>query len=160
MKFIQILNKVENGLLVVILSSMIILAVLQIVFRNFAGEGIIWIDPLLRVLVLWVAMVGAMVAARTDNHIRIDIFVRYFPPRHILLIQRLVHLITAVVCLLIAWYAAQFVYSEYQYTTMAFSSVPTWITASIIPLAFFMLALRYMLLFCCPVYTGHQLIHS
>jgi len=147
-------------MLVLILSSMIILAVLQIAFRNFAGEGIVWIDPLLRVLVLWIAMIGAMVAARTDNHIRIDIFSRYFPAGYAPLIQRLVYMITAAICLLIAWYAARFVYSEYEYHDIAFANIPSWLTASIIPIGFFLIALRYILLFFFPVNTGHQSIHS
>ncbi len=156
MKFIRIINKFEDSLLVLILSSMIILAVLQIAFRNFFGEGIEWIDPLLRVLVLWIAMVGAMVAARTDNHIRIDIFSRYFPVRYAPMLQRLVYVITAAICLLIAWHGTRFVYSEYEYHDIAFANIPSWLTASIIPIGFFLIALRYILLFFFPVNTEHQ----
>lgn len=160
MKLLKFIDRVEDSLLVAILSAMIILAVTQIVFRNFAGEGIVWIDPMLRVLVLWVAMSGAVVASRTDNHIRIDIFTRYIPARFAGHIQRLAYMVTVIVCLLIAWYAWQFVVSEYNYPTLAFGNVPTWLTALIIPVSFFLIAMRYLLLFLFPVNTGHQLIHT
>ncbi len=58
-KFINIINRFEDSLLVVILSSMIVLAVYQIIARNLLGEGIVWIDPLLRTLVLWVGLSGS-----------------------------------------------------------------------------------------------------
>ncbi len=150
LKLIHILNKIEDSLLVFVLSSMIILAISQIVFRNILGEGIVWIDPLLRILVLWIAMIGAIVATRTDNHIKIDIFTKYLPHKYLLLIKRLVYLITISVCLLIAWHASRFVYSEYEYGGVAFEMVPTWLTALIIPVGFFFIALRYSVLLFFP----------
>lgn len=149
-KFIKIINAFEDGLLVVILSSMIIFAVYQIIARNLFGEGIVWIDPLLRTLVLWVGLSGAVVATRTDNHIRIDIFAKYFPAHMLKYIQRIAYLFTLSVCLLIAWHAARFVYSEYEYGTIAFSGIPAWLTALIIPISFSLIAIRYVLLLISP----------
>jgi len=150
-KLMHLLNKVEDSLLVLILSSMIILAVSQIVFRNVLGEGVVWIDPLLRVLVLWIAMLGAIVATRTDHHIKIDIFTKYLPEKYLLLIKRFVYIITVVLCLLIAWHSLRFVISEYEYQGMAFATMPSWLTASIIPFGFSMIAFRYALLLFYPV---------
>lgn len=149
-KFIKIINRFEDGLLVAILSSMIVLAVYQIISRNLFGEGVVWIDPLLRTLVLWVGLSGAVVATRTDNHIRIDIFTKYFPPHFLKYVQRIAYLFTLFVCLLIAWHAARFVYSEYEYQTIAFSGVPAWVTALIIPVSFSLIAFRYVLLILSP----------
>ncbi len=149
-KFIRIVNRLEDSLLVIILSSMIIFAVYQIVARNLFGEGIVWIDPLLRTLVLWVGLSGAVVATRSDNHIRIDIFAKYFPPHLLKYVQRTAYFFTLCVCLIIAWHAARFVYSEYEYGTIAFSGIPAWITALIIPVSFSLIAIRYLLLFISP----------
>lgn len=137
-------------MLVIILSIMIVLAVFQIISRNLFAEGAVWIDPLLRTLVLWVGLSGAVVAARADKHIRIDVFTRRFP-RHILVfIERFVYLFTVFICLLIAWHAARFVISEYEYGTIAFSGLPAWVTALIIPVSFFLIAVRYMILLVVP----------
>ncbi|VAW53235.1 hypothetical protein MNBD_GAMMA06-2014 [hydrothermal vent metagenome] len=149
-KLIKIINVFEDGLLVVILSSMIMFAVYQIIARNLFSEGVVWIDPLLRTLVLWVGLSGAVVATRTDNHIRIDIFAKYFPPHILKIIQRIVYLFTLLICLIIAWHAARFIYSEYEYGTIAFSNVPSWLTGLIIPLSFSLIAARYALLLISP----------
>ncbi len=149
-KFIKVINHLEDGLLVLILSSMILLAVYQIVSRNLLSEGVVWIDPLLRTLVLWVGLSGAVVATRTDHHIRIDIFAKFFPPYVNKVIQRIVYLFTLSICLLIAWHAARFISSEYEYGTIAFSGVPSWVTGLIIPVSFTLIAIRYALLFISP----------
>jgi TRAP-type C4-dicarboxylate transport system permease small subunit len=149
-KFIKLIDMFEDSLLVIILGSMIIFAVYQIIARNLFGEGVVWIDPLLRTLVLWVGLAGAVVATRTDNHIRIDIFAKYFPPHMLIYVQRIAYLFTLSVCLLIAWHAARFVYSEYEYNTIAFSGIPAWLTAVIIPVSFLLIAIRYVLLFISP----------
>lgn len=149
-KLIKFINKLEDGLLVLILSSMIVLAVYQIISRNLFNEGVVWVDPLLRTLVLWVGLSGAVVATRTDNHIRIDVFAKYFPKPILPYIQRIVYLFTLAVCLLIAWHAGRFIYSEYQYGTIAFSGIPSWLIGLIIPLSFSLIAIRYALLFITP----------
>ncbi len=144
------LNKIEDGLLVLMVSLMVLLAVAQIVYRNLFDAGLSWADPTLRVLVLWVALSGAVVATRTDNHIRIDYFTRYFSPGFCALVQRLVYLFCVLVCGLIAWHAARFVMMEYEFETMAFAGVPAWLTALIIPLGFGLMAFRYLLLLLSP----------
>ncbi len=149
-KVIKLINAFEDGLLVLILSSMIVLAVYQIISRNLFSEGVIWIDPLLRTLVLWVGLSGAVVATRTDNHIRIDIFAKYFPPHILKYVQRIAYLFALSVCLIIAWHATRFVLSEYEFGTVAFSGIPAWLTALIIPISFSLIAMRYALLFISP----------
>ncbi len=149
-RIIKFINFIEDSLLVLILSSMIILAVYQIFSRNLLSEGVVWIDPLLRTLVLWVGLTGAVVATRTDKHIKIDVFSKYLPKKFLPFIQRSVYLYTLLVCLLISWHATRFVLSEYEYGTIAFSGVPAWITAIIIPVSFCLIAVRYGLLIFTP----------
>ncbi len=149
-KFIKLINIIEDSLLVAILSSMIILAVYQIISRNLFSEGVVWIDPLLRTLVLWVGLAGAVVATRTDHHIKIDVFAKYLPGKVLPYVQRTVYLFTLLICLLIGWHAARFVISEYTYGTIAFGSIPAWLTAIIIPVSFFLIAVRYGLLIITP----------
>ena len=149
-KIILLINRFEDALLVLMLSSMIVLAIFQVVSRNLFAEGVVWIDPLLRMLVLWVGLSGAVVATRTDRHIRIDIFAKYLPKILLPYVQRMVYLFTLFICLLISWHAARFVYSEYEYGTLAFAAVPAWLTAIIIPLSFLLIAVRYSVLLFSP----------
>ena len=68
---------IESGLLVLLLSSMILLAAYQVIARNFFDTGLLWGDALVRVLVLWVTFIGATIASRNDEHIRIDLLTRF-----------------------------------------------------------------------------------
>lgn len=149
-RLIRIIEGVEDGLLILMLASMVVLAVAQIAWRNFFGAGISWADPLLRTLVLWVALSGAVIASRTDNHIRIDFFTRYIPRTYCAALQRLVFLFSAGICALIAWHGARFVLMEYEYGAIAFAGIPAWVTELIIPVGFFLMAMRYVLLIVSP----------
>ncbi|MGD2052723.1 MAG: TRAP transporter small permease [Gammaproteobacteria bacterium] len=149
-RLIRAINRIEDWLLISMLAVMVILAVVQIFYRNIAGGGVAWIDPLLRLLVLWVALSGAVIASRTDNHIRIDFFAKYVSGRYYFYIKRIVHAYCMIICAVIAWHAANFVQMDYQYGTEAFAGVPAWITELIIPVAFTLMAFRYLLLFLSP----------
>lgn len=137
--------RLEDSLLVALLLGMIGLAVTQILLRNGFDSGINWADGAVRTLVLWVAMVGSMIAARRRQHIRIDALLRYLPERPARLVLRLTDLITASICLAMAWYGLQLVRLEYADGFTAFGDVPAWLTESIIPFAFSVLGLRYLL---------------
>jgi tripartite ATP-independent transporter DctM subunit len=90
--WINRLHRAEDALLVVLLSTMIVLAGTQIILRNFLDSGFVWIDPLLRVLVLWLGLLGATVATRNNKHIRIDLLSKLFDRNTHRLIQSLVDL--------------------------------------------------------------------
>lgn len=137
----------ENWILVFILFSMLFIAVMQIVLRNFFGFGVIWAETLVRVLVLWTALIGAMIATRQGKHINIDILTRYLSSRAKSAVTAAVNLFTASVCGIACYYSIVFVALEYQDGSLAFASVPNWLCESIIPFAFFIMAARYLLLF-------------
>ncbi|MBD3645863.1 MAG: TRAP transporter small permease subunit, partial [Pseudomonadales bacterium] len=73
----RIIHRLENSVLIVALVSMLTMALVQIFLRNFMDSGILWAESFLRILVLWVGVLGAMVATREDNHINIDVVSRY-----------------------------------------------------------------------------------
>lgn len=138
------LYRLEDLLVVVLLASMMGLAVMQIVLRNGFDSGIQWAGPLLRVLVFWIALVGAVIASRERQHISSDLLSRFLP----VTIRRFSGLVTgwatAIICAMLAWYSFQFVQMEYESPTMAFANIPTWVCESIMPVAFVVIALRYL----------------
>ena len=111
-RVISILHKIEDALLVTLLLTMIGLVVFQIVLRNGFDAGIVWADPLVRVLVLWLGLIGAMVASRTDNHISIDIVSKYLPTGLQRFTSLLIYLFTTFICALMTWHSARFVLME------------------------------------------------
>ena len=79
-RLLRILSRIEDGLLVGLLGMMIIMSAGQILLRNVFDSGFSNVEPFVRMLVLWVAMAGAIVASRQDKHINIDIASRFMPP--------------------------------------------------------------------------------
>lgn len=102
--FVQQLERVgrflEDALTVGLLGFMIILASIQIVLRNTFDLGFFWGDEALRVLVLWVAMAGAVAASRADRHITIDVLSRFLPARVKHVVKTLTDVFTASICAL------------------------------------------------------------
>ena len=135
-------------MLVIILTTMILLAASQIVLRNFFGFGFIWADELLRMLVLWIAVAGAVAASRTDKHINIAVLDRFLPGKIRSSVKVVVDLFTAGICLIITWYSIDFVRTSHEYGDLLLGKVPAWILQLVLPIGFGLIAWRY-LLFCC-----------
>ena len=141
------LHQIEDGLIVAVLLFMVLLAVAQIVLRYFFGTSLVWIEPLLQNAVLWIGLLGAMIASRNDEHIRIDVASSLLPEKYHPFLTTVVDLFTAFICVLVAWYSVGFVIEEYDYAGAAFANVPSWLLQSIIPVGFSVMALRYVVLF-------------
>ena len=142
----SVLYRIEDGILVGMLLLMIGLAVTQIFLRNLFDSGIVWSDILVRILVLWVGLVGAMVASRQGNHINIDILDRYLPERAKPVVSTVVQLFTALICTVAAYFSLLFVQVEYADGGTLFAQIPAWVCESIIPFAFAVIAVRYFML--------------
>jgi len=140
----QIILLVEDGLMALLLTAMILLAAGQILLRNLFDTGIIWADPTLRMLVLWITLMGAVAASREHRHIRIDLFSRYLSKKHNAYAQSVIDLFTASVCGMIAWHAGRFVYFEWQDGTQLFGTIPAWLGEVVMPLGFGVMTLRFL----------------
>ncbi len=145
LRLYRFLLRFEESLLVIILLGTIIIAVAQVLLRNFFHAGIPWGDSLVRIMVLWLGLIGAMIASRNHRHIKIDIISRHLVPASQILLRRFTDIITSGVCFIVAWYSYVFVRIEYQDGIIAFENVPVWVTEVIIPFAFLAMAIRYLI---------------
>jgi len=144
--WIDRLHRAEDGLLALLLTAMILLAGTQILMRNLFDSGFVWIDPMLRVMVLWLGLIGAIVATRHDKHICIDLLSRYFKRNTHRLIQALVGQISAATCLIIAWYGIDWIRLDYADGVSGFAGIPAWSLEVVVPVSFALIGLRYLLL--------------
>ncbi|MFZ1536490.1 MAG: TRAP transporter small permease [Chromatiaceae bacterium] len=143
---IRALHLVEDAILVLLLSAMIGLSVAQILLRNLFETGLPWTDPLLRLLVLWLALAGALAATRENRHIRIDLLSRFLSGAMNRAADRVASVFTAGICALLAWQGGRLVWFEYQDGTTVGAGIPAWVAQIIIPLGFGLMALRFTLL--------------
>ena len=146
-------RKAEDAALVVLLGSMVLLAVLQIVLRQFFGTGIVWADELIKIIVLWLAMVGSITAARDNRHIRIDVLSHVLPERLVVVSRIVVELFAAVVCVVIAWQAWRYLKIEIEWQETVLVGQPAWAAHVIVPLAFLLIAYRFAVAVFANVYT-------
>lgn len=135
----------EDAVLVVILTGMILLAAGQIVLRNFLSVGFIWGDELLRLLVLWIAVAGAVAASRGDKHINIAILDRFLPGRLRTASKFVVDVFTSAICGVVSWHSLQFVLTSHEFGDVLLGGVPAWLLQSVLPIGFGLICYRYAL---------------
>ncbi|VAW69009.1 hypothetical protein MNBD_GAMMA09-1966 [hydrothermal vent metagenome] len=145
-RILNVIYRIEDNFVVLLLSGILIVSIIQITLRNFFDSGLIWGDSLLSVLVLWLGLAGSIVASRQGKHINIDILSQYLPQKYYVLSKKIGYLFASSICILITYYSLEFVVNEYFLNEYAFSSIPVWLTESIIPLAFSVMGIRFFLI--------------
>ena len=150
----QLILIFEDGLMAILLTATILLAASQIVLRNLFDSGLIWADPTLRIMVLWLSLLGAIAATRENRHIRIDLFSHRLSKRSRSTLSIINNLFSAFVCGIITWHAIRFVHLEWQDGAILFSSLPAWLGEIIIPIGFGVMTLRF--LFNIPLQIMHR----
>ena len=135
-----------SGLVAVILLVMVFLSGLQIFLRNLFDAGLLWIDPLLRHLVLLLAFVGALIATGLKRHIQINILGRLVRGEWRRVVGATVATISAFVCLALAHASLLLLRDELEFGDMAFLGVPMWGIVLVFPVSFLALAFRFFYL--------------
>ena len=140
---LKFLHGLEDSVLVALITSLLFISFSQIVLRNTGMAGLTWADSANRVIVLWLALFGAMRASRLRNHIAIDLMSHYGNA----LVKRIMHILVSIFAAAVsgiaAWYSLEFVIGEYEYPSNAFLNVPTWLCEAVIPFALAVIALRF-----------------
>ena len=139
-------STLETITLVMLLTGMMLLAVGQIVLREIFSTGVVWADELIKLMVLWLAMVGSIAACRENRHIRIDALSHVLPKLAIEITRILVDLFAAIVCGVIAWQSWLYLQVEIEYQDTVLVNIPAWIAHSVLPAAFLLISFRFLVL--------------
>ncbi|MBU1639755.1 MAG: TRAP transporter small permease [Proteobacteria bacterium] len=143
-KTAAILHRLEEGFLCLLLLAMIGLAVVQISLRTFFSGGLLWADPFLRYLVLWSGMFGAALATRKGKHIALDVVNFLVPEQLQPWLKCLLDFFSFLVALVLVYAAVIFVRNEAEFGATLLLSVPSWYWNLVFPLAFALIALRFL----------------
>lgn len=138
-------SALETFALVALLTTTMVVAVGQIVMREVFGTGFGWADELVRLMVLWLALVGSIAACRENRHIRIDALSHVLPDMAVKIIRVLVDLFAAVVCGIIAVSAWRYLQVEIEYEVTVLVNTPAWIAHIIMPTAFALIGYRFLI---------------
>ncbi len=132
-------------MLALLLLALIVLASAQIALRNLFDTGLVWGDPLSRMLVLWLGMLGALAATRDDRQITVDVLSRPLRGRARSATRALTSLFAAAVTALLAYHAGRFVAFDREAGVAAVAGLPAWHFELVMPFAFGLIGLRYAL---------------
>lgn len=82
MKTIKILKWIQYALRVMcalVICSLTVILALQIIKRNVFLSSFTWAEELSTISMVWITFLGAALATSTDQHTRIDFFIRKLP---------------------------------------------------------------------------------
>lgn len=131
----------ENASLVLLLGAMMVLAVGQIVLRLIFNIGFVWTDELISLMVLWIAMVASVAAARSNKHLRIDVLSHFVPHKYARYPRILVDGFASALCGILAWHSYRYVELFFEDTVL--TDFPAWIAYGILPLSFALMCYRF-----------------
>ena len=134
----------ENILLVTLLGTMMLLSVGQIIAREVFETGLFWSGELVRIMVLWLAMIGAVAACREDRHIRIDAISHLMSARTVSVVRLVVDTFAAVVCATVAWHAWRYIQLEIEFEDTVLVDTPAWLAHIVVPIGFALLSYRFL----------------
>ena len=138
----QFISKCEEIVLVGFLLGMLVLAFLSMFLRKFS-VGIFWSEEVLKHLVLWIGLMGASLATKFQQHIKMDALSFYFP-KYTTLLNRIAYLFSAIACFILCYASVKFVWTEYQFASKLEFGWPTWIFQLILPISFCIIGLRFL----------------
>jgi TRAP-type C4-dicarboxylate transport system permease small subunit len=152
------LRWMEDGILAALVLTLVGLAGAQILLRDLFNSGIAWADPVMRDLVLWTGMLGALAAVRDDKHIALDVLQRFLSALVQKIARAVTLLFTAAVCGAMAWYC--FVMLQNDIGSGSSGPLPAWVPETILPLAFALMGLRFVLRAFAPPAHVPVLLHD
>lgn len=150
----------ERYTLTGLIVGMLLVAMLQILLRNLSRVnlpgigplardlvrllgGLVWVDPLLRHLVLWIGVTGAAVATGRLRHMQMDVIGRLLPIGPRMLVTRITTLVAAGICAALARAAWIYLGEEAGFGGIGLLGIPTWMLTSVLFLGFALMAARF-----------------
>ncbi len=143
--FFDAAGRAEVLFVALLLLTLVALGATQIFLRNFFNSGLLWADPLMRHIVLWLGACGAALASARVRHISVDALTRVLPARLRPGRRVIVYTATAIAAYLLAISTVRLVIDEREFGEIAFLGVHTWVAQLILPAAFVLIAYRTLL---------------
>jgi len=130
-----------------LLGAMMLLAVGQIVLRLFFSFGFVWADELIKLMVLWIALIASVAASRNNRHLKIDVLSHFVPEKYARVPRLVVGAFAVFICGLLAWQSYLYVQVSIEFEDTVLVDVPAWMAYGIMPLAFALMCYRFFLAF-------------
>ena len=134
------LADVETLLLAILILGSLAASLVQIALRNLGLPALPETDTAVRRGVLWIAFIGASLAAFRGTHLAVDIAEQVLPARANRMVNAAAGLVAAAITALLAVSSARFVVAE-----LAFAGPGAAAATAVMPLGFAVITLRFLL---------------
>lgn len=149
-------SRLEGWLIVAFLSTMVTLTFFQVFLRALYIHGhvrwantlmgqIDWAEPMVRLLVLWTALLGASLLTRENKHIKIDIMSDLLPRRCLPVRELILSVACMCVTALMVKASIGYIRMEMTFGARLFLGIPTWLGQVILPFGFSLLLFRFFI---------------
>jgi C4-dicarboxylate transporter DctQ subunit len=141
----NLVTKLEEGFLSVLLVSMTLLVFAEVIARFGFNAGIHWAQEVTLLLAAWFVLFGASYGVKVGAHIGVDVFVKMLPEGT----HRFMTLVAVALCLV---YCGLFLYGSWIYLSkmkmigieLEDLPVPKWIPMTILVIGFVLLIIRFL----------------
>ncbi len=141
----RLFDRLEEGVMALLLAAMTILTFTQVVLRYIFNAGFVWALEATTYLFAWMVLIGISYGIRTGAHIGIDLVVKALP----LTLRRASGVLAIGLCL---FYAGLMTYGSYKYIERMMilgvnaEDIPVqrWLLGIILPIGFGLLGLRLL----------------
>jgi C4-dicarboxylate transporter DctQ subunit len=141
----NLVTKLEEGFLSVLLVSMTLLVFAEVIARFGFNAGIHWAQEVTLLLAAWFVLFGASYGVKVGAHIGVDVFVKMLPEGT----HRFITLVAVGLCLV---YCGLFLYGSWIYLSkmkmigieLEDLPVPKWIPMTILVIGFVLLIIRFL----------------
>ncbi|MDX1488244.1 MAG: TRAP transporter small permease subunit, partial [Acidiferrobacterales bacterium] len=132
----------EDIVTAVALLAIVVLPIIEVVGRALIGVGVPGSIDYVRHLTLWVAFLGAAVAARQDRHLALG-FASFLKGRWHVAASMLAGSVATAVTLILAWASVDFVRLNVQSIATIGGFIPEWVAQIVMPLGFLLIGMRF-----------------
>jgi len=114
--------------------------------RFFLGSGMGWTLEVVEYGLLWFTLLATAWVLKRERHVKIDIVLTRFSPKTQAFLNIITSFLTAVACLVVAWYGAEVTWEFFQTGELLPSLVmpPKFLPYLIIPVGFAVLFLQFV----------------
>ena len=150
------LARLEGRLLCIFLWELVILTFIQVCLRglythfhaqwaNTIMGYMDWSEALVRLLVLWLAFLGASLLTGENKHIKIDLFSSLLPDTWLPLREAILSAICVMISAIMLRVSLGYITIEIKFGGTTFLDLPSWIGQLILPVGFALILFRFFL---------------
>jgi TRAP-type C4-dicarboxylate transport system permease small subunit len=150
------LARIEKSLIILSLSLMLLFTFVQVMLRGLYTHAHIhwandwmahmaWSEPFARLLVLWLAFLGASLLTRDGKHIKIDLLTTVMPKKWVRVRDLVMSVACLGICAVMFKVCLEYIGLERAYGGAIFLQIPNWIGQLILPAGFGAMLFRFLL---------------